>query len=96
MKTSEILARAAEYIETHGWQQEGYGRSGGPRCVTGALWSVGDGTSVFTEAQEQLARCYFPGRWASAEVWNDARGRTQDQVVSALLGASLVAMAAGE
>ena len=40
MTTPEALHRAADYIEEHGLSEE-FGEHGGPRCVYGALASVG-------------------------------------------------------
>lgn len=40
MTGASIFRSAAQYIRTHGWQPDGMGTHGGPRCSMGALQSV--------------------------------------------------------
>ncbi|HSX46277.1 MAG TPA: hypothetical protein VLG27_04755 [Candidatus Saccharimonadia bacterium] len=39
-QAAEILLRAADYIRRYGWQEEGMGKPGAPRCSMGALDSA--------------------------------------------------------
>lgn len=84
----EVLKRAAEGINTHGWVQ-GRGYEDGKRCITNAI-----GTSAM-EVDEML---WMDLASAAAKAvmddlklgtgtlmqWNDAGGRTQDDVVETL------------
>jgi len=40
-RAAEIFLRAAAYIKKYGWQKEGMGEYGGPRCSMGALEAAG-------------------------------------------------------
>ncbi len=40
VQTAVILRKAAVYIRTYGWQEEGMGQHGQPRCSMGALDSA--------------------------------------------------------
>jgi hypothetical protein len=41
-KTAEqVLRGAADYIREHGWLRGRQGQDGGPRCMVGAMWSIG-------------------------------------------------------
>lgn len=40
-QAATIFARAAAYIRRYGWQKEGMGEHGAPRCSMGALESAG-------------------------------------------------------
>lgn len=40
MNESEILDKAADYIDTHGWNQGDYENEDGGVCLAGAVWKV--------------------------------------------------------
>ena len=92
MTPEEILAKAADLIEERGWCQ-GVGITGtGQRCLGRALW---DATGLPIDAQ-----CPAVPAWRDAEaaltkeldpldiiLYNDAPGRTKEEVVTALRNA---------
>lgn len=90
MDTRQVLMRAADYIEQHGWQQHSFGTRNGPVCMIGACntvvtgypwqpWSE-DGNRAAISATIVLAD-YMRG---NVPDWNDEPGRTQDQVTRKL------------
>ena len=89
MTPREVLLAAADHIEAHGWTQGKWGHAGEPCCAEGAIVAVleGRGTGVFGPLWEaacdakQLLRNVLPTQITS---WNDAPGRTRDEVVRAL------------
>lgn len=87
MTPSEVLLRAAEIVEER-WQQGSSGEPGGPRCAIGAIEEAiwGDdypGPERFSLALEVKVRVrhMFIG---SIALWNDAPGRTKEQVAAKL------------
>lgn len=89
MTPREVLLAAADHIEAHGWTQGKWGHKGEPCCAEGAivvavqqqqgyifgpLWAV-------SLAAKQLLRNTLSQQITS---WNDAPGRTRDEVVRAL------------
>ena len=79
MTTREVLLGAAEYLRKYGWIQWETGNHGGPRCALGALESV-DIDSVYDDAEYRLLRTVGA---SSVVKWNDAPGRTVEEVIAA-------------
>ena len=107
MKPSEVLARAVEVIETKGWHQGDFDNDEGCVCVWGAIniamggcasdaGCVGDGDESALHFLGTVLQGNENKYLSSVVDFNDAPGRTQEEVVAMLLGASLEAMAAGE
>lgn len=100
MKTSEILERGAEYIETWGWQQGWLGgnnggvRPDGPACAVGALVSVAKKPGIPWDARAALLEAIPPGE--SLGSWNDQKGRTQEEVVGLMREVAATLRAKGE
>lgn len=85
MKYSEQVRKdskaAADYIRKHGWCQ-GTTREfdGGPCCALGAVWSVCGSLGGFnTEELERAIKSEIDG---SIPNWNDAKGRTKEEVIA--------------
>jgi hypothetical protein len=107
MTVADILERAADLIEPEGkWTQQFYARdASGSRvpeytanavcwCASGAiLRTAGDWTSTECGAAH---RFLVSAVGASIPEWNDAPGRTQAEVVSALREAAAKAREAGK
>lgn len=101
MTTRAVLLKAAEHIERHGWQQNEYGQNGRPCCAAGAMMQVTNHLSsmrVLTrsfvalvrhlglkQAPNDLSYNHLVGSIAN---WNDAPGRTGDEVIAALRAAA--------
>jgi hypothetical protein len=104
---ADILNAAADLLEKPGaWVQETFGRRGECYCVRGAIsaaaghnsLSIGDDPS-----EEALAKALFGPVRASQHLagslivqWNDAKGRTQSEVVAKLREAAALAREAGQ
>lgn len=94
MTAREVLLKASEYLTLHGWVQHKMGHLGGPCCLVGALISVDPYGEAREEAQQKIRRLL--GIKANAENrhlrclvnWNDAPGRTADEVIAALRAAA--------
>lgn len=95
-QTAADLLSAANHIETYGWWQGWYGAAGKPCCARGAIQVAVYGTSVdeptWQGTPEHVAREDAANasvrRWVTRgrniTAWNDAKERTQDDVVSGL------------
>jgi len=84
-EVGKILLEAADYIEQHGWCQKVYQNGLGNACIMGALLRVARTTSGDGKIMSRLRK--YLGV-TSLENWNDASGRTKEQVVAALRGAA--------
>lgn len=92
MTPREVLLAAADYLEANGWQQGSAGEDGGPRCALGAMLSVlprqtGKMTQRFVRERNSAlrrARRMLCEPRVLIGTWNDAPGRTRDEVVRAL------------
>lgn len=89
---ADILNRAADELERHGWIQGKYGTTRGAKCIMGAIAFAGVGkipTSPFfrwnlqTMAANKILETCTPPRW-TAVAWNDRAGRTKEQVIRLL------------
>ena len=96
-ETSVTLLKAAEYIEEHGWCQYDLFDEVNRACLDGAIIRSSNNFSLIREieAQERVAK--FLGANLSKRsalgfihVWNDAPGRTKEEVVAALRGAAMM------
>ncbi|OZF40777.1 hypothetical protein CH296_00535 [Rhodococcus sp. 14-2496-1d] len=92
MTISEILARAADLIEEHGWMQGEYVNDKGCLCAVGAIRIAADGkveghfpSNAATQAIDLMAGHLDAG---SVIEWNDDVDRTQTEVVGALRAAA--------
>lgn len=86
MKTSEILKEARAHLVKYGWQQFQLGTRGHPCCAEGALVTAaprgGVGAKYYYKALDYLNRAVGIGD-EPLNGWNDAPGRTQDEVLEA-------------
>jgi hypothetical protein len=91
-KSTEILTKAADVIETRGWIQGAYAHTDGV-CALGAIAvAVGIGTStaaIITNRKcckvvEDFERWLGLADNADVTGWNDDRDRTAEQVTTAL------------
>lgn len=82
-----ILAEAAMYIDTHGWCQGDLKDAEGRVCVLKAVNNVcrRRAPKTFHAAISELARrTGGPLDGSSIAVWNDADGRTKNEVLAVL------------
>lgn len=98
MTPAEVLRKAADVIRARGWRQHDYGEESGPVCAVGAL-NVAMGGDPWDDhgpytAEERLRQ--FLGWGDSVSRWNDARGRTVEEVIAALEKAASLAEALAE
>jgi hypothetical protein len=89
-EVGKILLDAADYIELYGWCQKAYQNGLGNVCIMGALlhvvqwpdhlqgWEI---TGILPRLTKYLGV-------TRVDNWNDAPGRTNEQVVAALRGAA--------
>lgn len=96
----DLLEDAADDIERCGWTQREYVRVDGTRCLVGALQQVvnalGTSSVIYLVAVSLLAQRIGDSGWAVVNdaidlesivtTWNDAPGRTQQQVLDLLRG----------
>lgn len=95
MNTSEVLNAAADLIERDGWCQQRFHDTLGGWCASGACLKVSgawdgeieDDDTIFDASDEALdvlekrLQSYVP-------TWNDASGRTAEEVIQALRDAA--------
>jgi hypothetical protein len=91
----DILLKAADLIERDGWCQNSYWGPNGEHCALGAIQC-----SVSGCVSECLDHNYFVIRAKNRfkefvgidhiQNWNDASGRTKEDVVTAMRGAAFV------
>lgn len=87
-----ILLKAAEIVRER-WQQGSFGENGGPRCALGAIaeacghdLKIGEGchaAACGTAAAKRLAK-QLHIHVAKVMAWNDAPGRTADEVAAVM------------
>lgn len=75
----QVLLDAADYLDTHGWCQ-GMGSDKGRACALYATWRVTRGTLMYDLAYDRLKTHIG----APVAYWNDARGRTKEEVTRAM------------
>lgn len=76
----QMLLRAADYIEEHGWCQHKLKDDEGRVCLLGAIWKV-DGEGLNFMPRVDRAAGVDAGGLIS---WNNALGRTKQEVVDVL------------
>lgn len=104
VEVARILRDAAVYLRAHGWTQGGYGNDGGERCISGALQSVcGLSLHEYESGPDTILHSALGFSDAfSADLfnWNDALGRTVEEVLDRLESTALAlevrALAAAE
>jgi len=81
-KASEVLRNAAQYLETHGWCQHAM-QYKGRVCLFGAIRAVNrcSELSVELEITNRLRKTI---RHTQVTSWNDATGRTKQEVIDVL------------
>lgn len=89
-----VLLEAAALIERDGWAQHiGFDPETGGRCALFAIRDAHDalrpGEGDYDSAPSDLLRDHLGTRFVST--WNDAPGRTMDEVVAALRSAAALA-----
>jgi hypothetical protein len=96
LKPSEVLDRAADYIDKHGWCQ-GTGEDDGAVCAAEAIGIAGDYRSDdLAYLVEKLIPDNASGPdWIWLYQWNDMPGRTQEEVTSLLRNTAEAERAAG-
>lgn len=89
---SDLLRKAADKIERCGWCQGTAQTYYGSFCALGALehaqHAAGLHISVYFEAVSRLIDLLRLTQPASIATWNDTKGRTKEQVVSAMRDAA--------
>lgn len=75
----QILTQAAELIRRHGWVQRKFGSDGGGFCLIGAL--IHASPSRYEDAYARVSQELGERSLIS---WNDAEGRTQEEVLELL------------
>lgn len=90
-ETSALLLRAAAYIEQHGWCQ-GQAFIGERACIMGALHVVHSGEKRDGSLAGPVEHCFTrlnATLGMGPRRWNDADGRTQEEVVAKLRAVAL-------
>jgi hypothetical protein len=89
-EAGKILLDTADYIERHGWCQNVYQNGLGNVCIMGALSRIVHRPVQLPEGRimEILPRLTKYLGVTRVDSWNDAPGRTKEQVVDALRGAA--------
>lgn len=94
MKISEMFDKAADLLETRGWNQGAYYATDGSHCLVGALQ---ESSGAYRYRREQMLNfnkahdlllIYLNQN--SVENWNDTHGRTQEEVIGALRGVAML------
>ena len=91
-QTIEDLANSINYLREHGWTQGKNFNLRGDCCAWGAVIAsvegVGAGLNRMAEAQVErtsnVARAFYRFHQVDIVAYNDAEGRTKDQVIRAL------------
>ena len=86
MTSAQVLGKAADYIEEHGWCQRINESADGRVCVEGALFKVTTGWPVAAVVRltQYLGLAADGAIWA----WNDHPKRTRRKVIRALRAAA--------
>jgi hypothetical protein len=84
-RVRKCLLDAADYLDVHGWGQNMFGgHNGVPPCMVTAILMVSKKLSDYTMCDDILFR-----RLGDRPIlWNDASGRTKEQVQSELRAAA--------
>lgn len=93
LTAKDVLLRAADYIEKHGWTQQTYENAEGACCFWGACNKVREAAEMNRYyLDDQIMSCFR--RVAPSHncpvAYNDAVGRTKDEVVAVMRKAAEV------
>lgn len=80
-EVAQVLLDAADYIDKHGWCQNKLEDDDGRVCVMGALYRVNTPWSAYSKLFRHLS---VNIKVLDVPFWNDAHGRTKEEVVSVL------------
>ena len=83
MTPADVLRKAADYIEVHGWVQ-GRPQEAGSVCVARAIRVCATGTRQFLEARAPLLSALGMDHALDLPNWNDTPGRTAEEVIATL------------
>lgn len=88
MKPEDLLRKAADLIEQNGWTQGTYVNANGCLCMMGAFYRVCDGMSDLDLRREarRILEVRTGKRGLGLFGWNDAKGRTVEEVIAMLRG----------
>ncbi len=82
MTAAEVARRAADLLERDGWCQGRFSTFARRRCLSGALMAADRwGSPAVQQVQKQVL--VHTGTWCPSQ-WNDAPGRTADEVIALL------------
>jgi len=82
--TTDIILGAIEYLERHGWCQ-GAVAQGDNVCIVGAVRAVGGSHNpAYGPAMWRISRAIDNLGPAGVIAWNDAAGRTKEEVIEVL------------
>jgi len=84
-EVSKLLNDAADVLVSSGWCQGYYNDDQGRHCLVGALYQAADQDWETVKDAKERVRGYVGRNPLS---WNDAKGRTQRQVVDVLRSAA--------
>ena len=91
-EVGKVLWDAADYIEKHGWCQNLYGSAKGSVCLRGAIMQVAWRDAPLKHAALRHTDFFMgDGDYGASLRFNDAPGRTKEEVISALRSAARVA-----
>lgn len=84
MSAAEILREAKQLLVDRGWCQGNLQDCHGRRCMLGALRAAGFAMPWYRVAEDMLIRAIGDtgAHWSPVAVWNDAKGRTLDEVLN--------------
>ena len=85
VKIADVLERAADYIDQHGWCQDEYADDSGRVCAAGAISAITEGSPErFAPLSMRLAlsNAVEDLGFTGIADWNDALGRTQAEVTA--------------
>ena len=94
-----VLLEAADYIEWHGWCQDRVESPGGAVCALGAICHATNDLvaqrllafsppNILARLKKVIGVARLDESWHDIQNWNDAPGRTKEEVVAALRGAA--------
>ena len=84
--TGEALQRAANLIREHGWTQDDYVGTNGRLCAWQAIFLATAPRSMDAALQSVHRELLLRGWQHGIIAWNDADGRTVDEVLELLEG----------
>lgn len=105
MKASEVLTGAIEALNEFGWNQGDYGNQERGLCAIGAM-DYGAGyrnpkignfdADAYVTAKQYMNTVVGGNAHSGVSIWNDASGRTKEEVIAALTRARELALADGQ